>query len=168
MGISKILIMAGVFLALGWTGAAAGEDLEGGLIAALRLDKKTGGRLADSGKAIQAYMREGVVDKKPNRRFDYTDYYLVRQPAKLMGHDLVMIEEEYLTQFIGCCVNEGMGVTVKTQGGTENLEKFAEENGCAFSEKVDFQNALKQVGIKVKAPTGEYASLSCRERDAHR
>jgi len=147
--------------------ASNNQDLEVGLIDSMRLNKTTKTRLGDSGKAIQAYMRQGLVNKKPNQRADYTDYYLLKKPARLMGHDLVLIEEEYMSAYIGCCVSEGIGITVKVIGSTKNLEEFAKENGCTFSDHVDLQSQLDTVNIKTKILPGHYASLSCRERDAN-
>ena len=140
--------------------------LEQGLAGALSYDKKTHERAADSGKAIQAYMREGYVNKRPNRRADYTDYYVVNKPARFMGHDLVLIEEEYMTAFIGCCVSEGMGITVRTNGPTAALEAFAEANSCRVEERVNMADKMSSVGLKASFPKGEYVSLSCRARDA--
>ena len=164
--LSSILLMLTLFAGLSFNLiASTNQDLEVGLIDSMRLNKNTKTRLGDSGKAIQAYMREGLVNKKPNQRADYTDYYLLKKPARLMGHDLVMIEEEYMSAYIGCCVSEGVGVTVKVIGSTKNLEEFAEENGCTFSDQVDLQSQLDSVNIKTKILPGHYASLSCRERD---
>ena len=167
--ISSILLMLTLLAGLSshLTASTTNQDLEGGLIDSMRLNKNTKRRLGDSGKAIQAYMREGLVNKKPNQRADYTDYYLLKKPARLMGHDLVMIEEEYRSAYIGCCVNEGIGVTVKVIGSTKNLEEFATENGCTFSDNVDLQKQLDNVNIKTKISPGHYASLSCRESDAN-
>mgnify|MGYP001758737813 FL=1 len=111
-------------------------------------------------------MREGIVNKKPNQRADYTDYYLVNKPAKFMGHDLIVIEEEYMSQYIGCCVSPGVGVTVKVIGNTKNLENFARINGCTFTDNVNLQEELSSVGINATLTQGRFASLSCRERDA--
>lgn len=146
----------------------AGNDnsLENGLIDAMRLNKETTERVGNSGEAIQAYMREGIVNKKPNQRADYTDYYIVNKPAKLMGHDLMVIEEEYMSKYIGCCVSPGVGVTVKVTGSTKNLEEFASSNGCTFSDSVNLKEELNDYGINVTLPDGDFASLSCRERDA--
>jgi hypothetical protein len=38
-----------------------------------------------------------------------------------MTHELVMIEQEYMTTWIGCCVSPGVGVTVRVNGSTANL-----------------------------------------------
>lgn len=142
------------------------QELENGLIGALRLKKGTTERIGDSGKAIQAYMREGLVDKKPNRRADYTDYYLLKRPAKFMGHELVLIEEEYMSRYVGCCVSPGVGISVRVNGNTKNLERFAEANKCSFVDQVDLQAELSGFRIKASLPPGNYVSLSCRERDA--
>lgn len=145
------------------------QELEVGLINALRYDKKTLTRAGKSGDAIQAYMREGFVNKKPNGGEDYTGYYIVKKPAQFMGHDLVMIEEEKIGRYsVGCCVSPGAGVIVKINASTIDLEKFARDNSCSFSAQVNFQQKISAVGIKFKARPGEYASLSCRERDAGR
>lgn len=151
----------------GWQGRDAGVvDLENGLIKALKLKQGTTERIADSGKAIQAYMREGIVGRKPNQRYDYTDYYLLKKSASLMGHELIVIEEEYLSKYIGCCVNPGVGVSVRVVGSTKNLQEFASANKCTFTEAIDLQNELLSVGVKANLSQGSYANLSCRERDA--
>lgn len=125
------------------TSSSNEQNLESGLLDALRLNKKTMERLGDSGRAIQAYMRDNFVSKRPNVRADYTDYYLVKAPAKFMGHDLIVIEEEYLSNYVGCCVSPGAGVTVKVADSTKNLEKFANENGCTLADNVDLQGELE-------------------------
>jgi hypothetical protein len=148
--------------------AATGQELESGLVNALELKKGTTERAGNSGKALQAYMREGLINKKPNRRADYTDYYLLNKLTTFMGHELLVIEEEYMTRHIGCCVSPGAGVTVKVSGSTKNLENFASKNKCAFTDNVDLQSELSSVGLKTSRAKGHYASLSCRERDATR
>lgn len=147
---------------------ATHPGLENGLIQALHLKKGTTERTGTSGKAIQAYMREGYVGKHPDQRFDYTDYYLLKKPASFMGHALVLIEEEYITQYIGCCVSPGAGVTLKVQGSTQKLQAFAIAQRCTLTDPVDIRHALSEVAIQTRLPKGHYASLSCRERDAER
>ena len=141
------------------------KTLEAKLINALRLNSNTQERIGDSGAAIQAYVKEGYLNKKPNGRFDYTDYCLLKKPASFMGHSLVVIEEEYVSRYIGCCVSPGMDVTVKVSGSTDNLEKFAKKNGCRFDGDADPQSDFKDFRIKVILPKAKYVSLSCRERD---
>lgn len=150
------------------TAFANDQETEEGLIKALRLKKGTTERVGDSGKAIQAYMKLGFTSKKPNQRADYTDYYLLNKPAKFMGHDLLVIEEEYMLKYVGCCVSPGVGVTVKVVGDTKNLEKFASENRCTLTDHVNIKDELNRISIKANIPIGNFASLSCRERDADR
>ncbi len=143
-------------------------DLETLLSTSLSLKKGTTERVGDSGEAIRSYMKEGFVNRKPNQRADYTDYYLLKKPAMFMGHELIVIEEEYISRYIGCCVSPGMGVTVKISGSSKNLEHFAARNKCTFTNNVNVQAELESVNIKTNFPRGQYASLSCRERDASR
>lgn len=86
-----------------------------------------------------------------------------------MGHTLMVIEEEYMTKYIGCCVSPGVGITVKINGSTKNLEAFAKENGCRLSDDEDIQYVFSHtLNSKLNFPEGTYASLSCRERDAQK
>jgi len=139
--------------------------LERGLLDAMRLKPGTSERSAKSGPMIMAYVQGGYLDLKPNQREDYTDYRLFKKPAQLMGHTLMLVEEEYMARHIGCCVSEGLGVTVQVVGSTDQLEKFAEQNGCSFAEQVDLAAELKGIGINARIPKAKYATLSCRERD---
>ncbi|WP_425253959.1 hypothetical protein ACPJXG_08655 [Janthinobacterium sp. NFX145] len=159
-------LLGTLLLATCCASAAADPALETELAHALYLKKGTTERAGTSGKAIQAYVREGYIGKRPDQRFDYTDYYLLKKPASFMGHELVLIEEEYITQYIGCCVSPGAGVTVKVRGNTQKLQAFASAQRCTLTDPVDMQHALSEAAIKARLPQGHYASLSCRERDA--
>lgn len=119
----------------------------------------------DSGPMIMAYVKGGYLDRKPTQRADYTDYRLLKKPAQLMGHTLVLVEEEYKTEHLGCCVSYGMGATVKVVGSTDQLEKFAEKNACSFTPHVDLATELKSVGVNAQLANADYATISCRERD---
>lgn len=160
------LILAVTIQPLYAIGATQASQLEQLLTDALRYDSVKAKRIGDSGKAIQAYMRAGIVNKKPNIRADYTDYYLVNKPASFMGHDLFMIEEEYMTTYIGCCVSEGAGITVRLTGDDSALQAFAKANACSVEHNVDLKAVLERLGLKAKLPRGKYTTLSCRERDA--
>lgn len=160
-----ILCFAG---AVSSASAADMPDLEAGLASAMKYDKAAEKRAGTSGKAIQAYMKAGYVNPRPNVRADYTDYYLLNKPATFLGYPLVVIEEEYMTRHVGCCVSEGLGVTVSVIGNTAALQKFAKLNYCTVEEKTDPGAELLTFGIKNALPKGRYASLSCRERDAMR
>ena len=145
-----------------------GAELETGLAQAMHLKKGSSERVGTSGQAIQAYMRAGLIDSKPNQRADYTDYYLLNKPARFMGHELVMIEEEYMSRWIGCCVSPGAGLSVKVSGSLKPLEQFAHVHRCSLNDNADVQGELTSLGIRRKLAPGRYATLSCRERDAER
>jgi hypothetical protein len=140
--------------------------LEAALVEALTLDKTTLQRVGNSGAAIQGYIKHGFVGRKPDEQLDYTDYWLLRKHASFMGHDLIVIEEEYMVTYIGCCVRPGAGVTVRVVGSPKNLEQFAKSNSCRFTENVNLSKELSSVGISASVPDGNYVSLSCRVGDA--
>jgi hypothetical protein len=139
------------------------DRLQAGLVNALRLNTQTRERIGDSGAAIRAYIQAGYLRAKPDKRLDYTDYRILRRPARLLGHELVLIEEEYLTRFIGCCVNAGVGAILRGSADTSAIDAFAAANGCAVTKGRDVIGTLESVGVKPSQ--GEYLQLSCRERD---
>lgn len=145
-------------------GAADGEALAAGLVGAMRLNAERTERLSEPGDAIRAYIKAGYVRVKPELREDYTDYRVVRLPTKLFGQELLVIEEEYLTKFIGCCVNEGVGVIARVAADLAPLKAFASANGCSVrNDRADIVAMLQK--LKVKPVDGELVAMSCRTRD---
>ncbi|MBN7137873.1 hypothetical protein A7A76_00020 [Lysobacter enzymogenes] len=147
--------------------AADEAALEKGLTDALRYDRAKGERVAPSGPALQAYIQAGYLDLKPSVRADYTDYRVLKKPAPFMGQRLVLVEEEYMSQYIGCCVDEGVSAVVRVEGSTAAMEKFAKANACTFEPKYDPEQALTANRLGIGLPPGRYAKLSCHERDAN-
>ena len=143
----------------------ADDTLEQGLINAIEQNTTTTNRETLYGSAIRAYKAQAYINQKPNKRVDYTDYYLLNKPATFMGHDLKVIEEEYMSADIGCCVNTGLGLSLKIRGSLTSLNAFAEENGCNVEENINLYQELTDLGIKVHPMSGRYVRLSCRERD---
>jgi hypothetical protein len=82
-----------------------------------------------------------------------------------LGYELIAIEEEYMTDYIGCCVSPGMGLVLKINESAEKLKKFAEENGCSVAENIAPATIEQELGVRLNLAPGVYASLSCRERD---
>ena len=138
------------------------------LMSAMALDVKTKERVGDSGEAIQEFIKKGYLGKAPNRRADYTDYWEVKNQVDFMGHTLVVIEEEYMSKYIGCCVSPGIGITVKINKDVSALKDFASTNKCSFTSmnQSELNSELSFTGIKA-TDKGKYATLSCRERDAN-
>lgn len=145
--------------------SALEKGLEKGLTDALRYDRAKGERAAPSGPALQAYIQAGYLDLKPSVRADYTDYRLLKKPAPFMGQTLVLVEEEYMSQYIGCCVDEGVSAVVRVSGSTAAMEKFAKANACSFDPKYDPAEELTNRRLGIGLPAGQYAELSCHEND---
>jgi hypothetical protein len=88
--------------------------------------------------------------------------------ATVFGHVLVFIEEEYMTRFIGCCVNEGGGLVLRINGAMDKLEYWAKANQCHINQFRDEKEFLKYSGVRFAVPQGAYAQISCRVRDEDR
>lgn len=118
-----------------------------------------------SSDIIKIFKDANVISQDPNKRLDYTDYYIANIPVNFIGHNILLIEEEYMTENIGCCVNPGFGFSVKTNGDIKNLEEFSNKNGCTLENNSALSEKLTNLEINYDLPQGEFAYLSCREND---
>ncbi|WP_201532984.1 hypothetical protein [Psychrobacter ciconiae] len=148
------------------------DDLERGLLKSMTITIDRDGNIIRnnkySGAAIRSYKKLNFIKNTPDLRYDYTDNYLLRKPASLLGHDLKIIEEEYMGRYIGCCVSEGVGAVIRQQDSLSRLNSFAKKNRCSI-ERVNFDDYLRAFGIKnPNPPRGNYYSISCRDRDLAR
>ncbi|MFZ6735234.1 hypothetical protein ACO0LG_25165 [Undibacterium sp. Ji42W] len=163
------LLSGSLLLAMSSSSSLAAESaLESQLVNALKIKQNTEVRQTKSRPVIQAYQQAGILSKKPDQRADYVDFYLVRKPANFMGHKLVLLEEEYMDTYVGCCVSPGLGLVLQVEADTRPLQDFAEKNACTFKSHADVFDTLKTYGIRHTLPKADYASLSCRERDAQK
>ncbi|QTR54444.1 hypothetical protein [Thiothrix unzii] len=140
-------------------------SIENQLADSISFKSNTKEREKTSSDIIKIFKDSNVISQSPNGRVDYTDYYIIGSPAKLMGHDILLIEEEYMDENIGCCVNPGFGFSVKINGNISNLVSFAENNGCSFEEALTLSEKLKSLDINYNLPQGDFVYLSCREND---
>lgn len=145
---------------------AAGVAAEAALVEALSLDARTGERLTPSGPAVRAFIAGGHVGRKPDLRFDYNDYRMLRKPARLFGFTILVLEEEYMAKYVGCCVSPGLGVMLTGHGDARKLAAFARANGCSLEAPADPSGIPAELGLAVPAAGLTY--LSCRERDVSR
>ena len=143
--------------------AQVSDPLEAQLIKSMQLNRKEHLRMEEPGVAIRAYINSGHVSAKPNSRQDYTDYRILKRPARLFGQLIVVLEEEYLKRFVGCCVSPGIGAILQVDADQAALKNFASSNGCLIDSSRNVVERLRQLGLKPQAHS--YVSLSCRERD---
>lgn len=122
-------------------------------------------RQENAGAVIREYKAAGVLPSWPTARVDYTDYYLAIHPTTFLANELVLVEEEYMTKFAGCCVDEGAGVFVRITSDTATLEKFARKNLCRVDQYPSEKDVLAEINVRTSLPTGRYASLRCHVRD---
>ncbi|BAT58931.1 hypothetical protein GJW-30_1_01459 [Variibacter gotjawalensis] len=157
------VLLAALLIVLPFAAMAQENKAEAELMQAMAYSKVEQKRIKEPGEAIRALVREKVLALKPDRRMDYTDYRIVKRPATFLGQELVVVEEEYLTKYIGCCVNEGIGAILRVTGDRAPLEAFAKENLCKLREQQHVLEDLRNIGMK--NISGEYTAISCRERD---
>lgn len=157
--------LPGIFLS---SAMAVDNRLENQLILALKIKPDGQDRQAESRPVIRAYQQAAIISKKPQQRADYIDFYLLQKPASFMGHTLILLEEEYMDKYVGCCVSPGMGLMLKTNADTQAVQEFADKNACTFTPHADVFDRLKTFGIAHKLAKADYAVLSCRERDTQK
>ncbi len=142
-------------------GAAEMSDAEKILQGAMTPGTGDNQRKIDSGVAIRALIKHGYLPRKPEPRADYVDYRLLRKPLALFGHPVLVIEEEYLSTYIGCCVNPGIGLIIEKAGNTTKLDAFLSSNKCSANSPLGPEYAMDLVGLKPNSDA-TYISISCR------
>jgi len=143
----------------------ANIDIENQLINATRFKSSTKEREKTPRDIINILKENKVIAKNADKRLDYTDYYITSSSVKFMGADILLVEEEYMDQNIGCCVNPGFGLSLRKDENIDGLENFAKENGCALENNLALSEKLSGLEINYNLPQGKFAYLSCREND---
>jgi hypothetical protein len=156
-------------LCLGGTGSNP-TALEKELLEALKVSDTGLDRRGDPEKVINDYAAGHLIDSTRTERVDFDDYYVLRKPAMLLGHDLVVISwghgrDDTVDGPTGCCVQLGLTVYVRVNGDDANLARFAETNKCSYEPNEDVLGFWKQMDEHppVRFPKGRYASLSCTD-----
>ncbi len=54
-----------------------------------------------------------------------TIYTNSKKPYEFMGQNVVLISDEYMSEYVGCCVSEGWGAVFKQTTNLILIEKFA-------------------------------------------
>ncbi len=123
-------------------------NLEHLLASAMTLNDTRDGRKLDSGVAIRALIKNGYVRRKPASRQDYSDYRALQKPFSFMGAKLLVVEEQYMAKYVGCCVNPGIGILLDNFGNSAAIAKLATTQACTYSEDVyDVENMLSAAGL---------------------
>jgi len=137
---------------------------ERSLLAAMSSNEARDGRLIEPGVAIREGIRIGLLTRRPNRREDYTDYRVARFDARIFGLRIIVVEEEYMARYVGCCVSPGIGVILELTGSQAEALAFAERNGCRIENN---QAEIRQTlgDLNVSTAYGRFIRISCRERD---
>lgn len=109
-------------------------------------------------------LKQGFIAKKANiSRADYNDIYKLKKPYQFMGQNVVLISDEYMSEYVGCCVSEGWGAVFKQTSNLKLIKQFAKTNQCKIS---PIEQDRTYYGFKITLlPKGNYYELSCRERD---
>jgi hypothetical protein len=121
------------------------------------------GRDLASGVPIRALIQAGYLRKKPEARLDYSDFRLMRKPFDFLGASLVVIEEQYMTNYIGCCVDPGIGMVFENSSGSNAMARLATANSCEYSaDPTTLQSIMEAVGLA--GQKGEFVYLFCGSR----
>lgn len=113
-------------------------------------------------KTLQA---GGFIAKKPEvSRYDYNDVFSIKKPLKFMGQSVVAVSDEYMSEYVGCCVSEGWGAVLSKTADLAALQQFAKKNQCTIVARAKDETDYYSHSLK-RRPQAEYYELSCRERD---
>lgn len=117
-------------------------------------------------KSLSQLKEQGFVSQKPQiSRSDYNDIYQFKKPLTFLNQSVMLVSEEYMSQYIGCCVSEGWGAVFKVSNDYGDLKKFADDNYCSL-EEIKNPSQEDYYGFPYrKLGKGKFVELSCRARD---
>lgn len=117
-------------------------------------------------KSFKSLNQQGFISKKPQiARMEYNDVYALKKPLQVLNQQVVLLSDEYMSEYIGCCVSEGWGAIIKKQQALTALQAFAKQHQCALEPFPLKENKYYYGYSTQKLAKGEYYELSCRERD---
>lgn len=117
-------------------------------------------------KSIPQLKVQGYISTKPQiTRYDYNDVYQMQKPLIFLNQSVVLVSDEYMSEYIGCCVSEGWGAVFKVNRDYDSLRQFAEENYCSLEEVTNSDQRNYRGFPYRKLGKGKFVELSCRERD---
>jgi hypothetical protein len=147
--------------------ATNNSPLASGLIwnaSASAKDKETFFETADD--QLARLQRAGILSKNVSSRFDYVSYYKPTRLVTFYGARLMYFENEYLEQFIGCCVDDGFGLILQGSESKE-INDFAATNGCKITigDHVYLPFEINKEFEKQKVKIESLLEISCRFND---
>lgn len=137
------------------------------------LEQRKADRPTEPEELLEAYRGAGLINTSPDFEADYNAYYRVRSPGRFLGYPLLAFETETMRAagWIGCCINEGLSILVRTAGNDTAAEEFAEQLGCRL-ERGDFSGKavdFRQLGIEgLEQGQSDMVLISCHENDGSR
>jgi hypothetical protein len=113
-------------------------------------------RQIDRGEAIRVLADHGLVSLIPDFRADYTDYRLVSGQLQFFDYPVVIVIEEYITEWMGCCPDPGIGVIIRGPVAETRLQSFAQTNSCQIGSYTWIVQDFAELD-----QSAEYHSLHC-------
>ena len=117
-------------------------------------------------KSFSQLKQQAYLTQKPQiSRTEYNDIYQLKKPLTFLNQEVMLLSDEYMSEYIGCCVSEGWGAVFKVQNDYEDLKKYATDNYCSL-ETIQNPSQEDYYGFAYrKLGKGKLVELSCRARD---
>ncbi len=105
----------------------------------------------------------GFINKLADLRVDYTDMYRPKKPIYFLGNEVILLENSYMNEWLGCCLDPGMGILVKVSANNYSLlDQFAKRFDCGLDgDKILQSDGYKALGVPGEIANGGYAHLQC-------
>lgn len=115
---------------------------------------------------IRELQQHGLIDKSPQIRVDYDDYYLARKEIVFLGHRVVALRHDHFVEWIGCCSDPSLSVLFELSSSDEKLASFAKENDCEYEAgdgkfAVDFVQPVLNELPAGRFFEGKYGRVTC-------
>ena len=144
------------------------DDAQSRLIDGLKLASRD--RPIDPDEVLSPYREAGLIGESPDLEADYNAYYRVRKPTRFLDYPLLAFETETMRAagWIGCCIDEGVSILIRSNGEDARAEEFAQKYSCRL-DRGDFAGKAEHFGqlgiMRLQADQTDIVLISCHTSD---
>jgi hypothetical protein len=122
------------------------------------------------GAPLRALKRDGYLATRPRIRTNYDDFYFPTRSFSVLGGKVVVVQENYLGRYVGCCADPGIGLYFEgsSKASFIAVEDFAIANKCIYLEGNDMVTQELPTNFMRLKPRKSYALLRCSDGDKNR
>lgn len=116
---------------------------------------------------IKSLEKENIIAENKKDRFDYSDYYIFKDKYVFLDVNILVLEHEYMKDWVGCCVDPGIALYVSSEKDPIALREFSNKANCELSTSgnkiADLETVYHRSNLKRLDKKESIYYLNCKE-----